>query len=87
MNCQEVQALVEEAIDNRLSEPCKSKVAQHLARCASCKALFAAEKSEHAALFRALNGACGRAALAQACRRARDPLRRRSPRRLDRHHD
>ena len=36
-------------------EPCKSKVAQHLARCASCKALFAAEKSEHAALFRALN--------------------------------
>ena len=55
MNCQEVQALVEEAIDNRLSEPCKSKVAQHLARCASCKALFAAEKSEHAALFRALN--------------------------------
>ena len=55
MNCQEIQALVEEAIDNRLPEPCKSKVAQHLARCASCKALFAAEKSEHAALFRALN--------------------------------
>ena len=55
MNCQEVQELIEEAIDNRLSEPCKSKVAQHLARCASCKALFAAEKSEHAALFRALN--------------------------------
>ena len=55
MNCQEVQSLVEEAIDNRLLEPCKSKVAQHLARCASCKALFAAEKSEHAALFRALN--------------------------------
>ncbi len=55
MNCQEVQALVEEAIDNRLSEPCKRKVTQHLARCASCKALFAAEKSEHAALFRALN--------------------------------
>ena len=55
MNCQEVQALVEEAIDNRLPEPCKRKVAQHLVRCASCKALFAAEKSEHAALFRALN--------------------------------
>ena len=55
MNCQEVQTLVEEAIDNRLPEPCKRKVAQHLARCASCKALFAAEKSEHAALFRALN--------------------------------
>lgn len=55
MNCQEVQALVEEAIDNRLPEPCKSKVTQHLARCESCKALFAAEKSEHAALFRALN--------------------------------
>ena len=55
MNCQEVQALVEEAIDNRLSEPCKRKVIRHLARCASCKALFAAEKSEHAALFRALN--------------------------------
>ena len=55
MNCQEVQELIEEAIDNRLSEPCKRKVAQHLARCASCKALFAAEKSEHAALFRALN--------------------------------
>ncbi len=55
MNCQEVQALVEEAIDNRLSEPCKRKVTQHLARCASCKALFAAEKSEHAAFFRALN--------------------------------
>ncbi len=55
MNCQEVQALVEEAIDNRLSEPCKRKVTQHLARCASCKALLAAEKSEHAALFRALN--------------------------------
>ena len=55
MNCQEVQALVEEAIDNRLPEPCKRKVTQHLARCASCKALFAAEKSEHAALFRALN--------------------------------
>ena len=55
MNCQEVQELIEEAIDNRLSEPCKRKVAQHLARCASCKALFAAEKSEHAAVFRALN--------------------------------
>ena len=55
MNCQEVQELIEEAIDNRLPEPCKRKVTQHLARCASCKALFAAEKSEHAALFRALN--------------------------------
>ena len=55
MNCQEVQELIEEAIDNRLSEPCKRKVTQHLARCASCKALFAAEQSEHAALFRALN--------------------------------
>ena len=55
MNCQEVQELIEEAIDNRLSESCKRKVTQHLARCASCKALFAAEKSEHAALFRALN--------------------------------
>ena len=55
MNCQEVQELIEEAIDNRLPEPCKRKVAQHLARCASCKALFAAEKSEHAAFFRALN--------------------------------
>ena len=55
MNCQEIQALVEEAIDNRLPEPCKRKVAQHLARCASCKALFAAENSEHAAFFRALN--------------------------------
>ena len=55
MNCQEVQELIEEAIDNRLSEPCKRKVTQHLARCASCKALFAAEKSEHAAFFRALN--------------------------------
>ena len=55
MNCQEIQALVEEAIDNRLPEPCKRKVAQHLVRCASCKALFAAEKSEHAAFFRALN--------------------------------
>ena len=55
MNCQEVQELIEEAIDNRLSEPCKRKVIRHLARCASCKALFAAEKSEHAAFFRALN--------------------------------
>lgn len=55
MNCQEIQALVEEAIDNRLPEPCKRKVIRHLARCASCKALFAAEKSEHAAFFRALN--------------------------------
>jgi len=55
MNCQEVQALVEEAIDNRLSEPCTRKVTQHLARCTSCKALFTAEKSEHAAVFRALN--------------------------------
>lgn len=55
MNCQEVQELIEEAIDNRLSEPCKRKVIRHLARCASCKALFAAEKSEHVAFFRALN--------------------------------
>ena len=55
MNCQEVQALVEEAIDNRLSETCKRKVTQHLARCASCKAIFAAERNEHTALFRALN--------------------------------
>ena len=55
MNCQEVHELIEEAIDNRLPEPCKRKVAQHLVRCASCKALFAAEKSEHAAFFRALN--------------------------------
>lgn len=55
MNCQEIQQLVEEAIDNRLSGSCAGKVARHLARCASCKALFAAQKSEHAAWFRALN--------------------------------
>ena len=55
MNCQEAQDLIEETIDNRLSESCSRKVLQHLARCASCKALFAAEKREHAALFRALN--------------------------------
>jgi len=55
VNCQEVQALVEEAIENRLSASCRRKVNLHLSRCAECRAFLAAEKSEHAALFRALN--------------------------------
>ena len=55
MNCQEVQALVEEAIENRLSASCRRKVNLHLSRCAECQAFFAAEQTEHAAWFRALN--------------------------------
>ena len=55
MNCQEIQALVEEAVENRLSASCRRKVNLHLSRCAECRAFLAAEKSEHAALFRALN--------------------------------
>ena len=55
MNCQEVQALVEEAIENRLSASCRRKVNLHLSRCAECRAFLAAEQTEHAAWFRALN--------------------------------
>ena len=55
MNCQEIQALVEEAIENRLSASCRRKVNLHLSRCAECRAFLAAEQTEHAALFRALN--------------------------------
>ncbi len=55
MNCQEVQALVEEAIENRLSTSCRRKVNLHLSRCAECRAFLAAEQTEHAAWFRALN--------------------------------
>ena len=55
MNCQEIQALVEEAVENRLSASCRRKANLHLSRCAECRAFLAAEKSEHAALFRALN--------------------------------
>ena len=55
MNCQEIQALVEEAIENRLSASCRRKVNLHLSRCAECRAFLAAEQTEHAAWFRALN--------------------------------
>ena len=55
MNCQEIQALVEEAIENRLSASCRRKVNLHLSRCPACRAIFAAEQTEHAAWFRALN--------------------------------
>ena len=55
MNCQEIQALVEEAVENRLSASCRRKVNLHLSRCAECRAFLAAEKTEHAAWFRALN--------------------------------
>lgn len=55
MNCQEIQALVEEVIDDRLSASCRHEVNQHLPRCAECRAFLAARKSEHAALSRALN--------------------------------
>ena len=55
MNCQEIQALVEEAIENRLSTSCRRKVNLHLSHCPECRAFLAAEKSEHAAWFRALN--------------------------------
>ena len=55
MNCQEIQALVEEAIEDCLSASCRRKVNLHLSRCPACRAVFAAEKSEHAAWFRALN--------------------------------
>ena len=55
MNCQEIQALVEEAIENRLSASCRRKANLHLSRCAECRAFLAAEQTEHAAWFRALN--------------------------------
>ncbi len=55
MNCQEIQALVEEAVENRLSASCRRKVNLHLSRCAECRAFLAAEQTEHAAWFRALN--------------------------------
>ena len=55
MNCQEIQALVEEAVENRLSASCRRKVNLHLARCPDCRAFLAAEQTEHAAWFRALN--------------------------------
>ncbi len=55
MNCQEIHALVDETIENRLSASCRRKVNLHLSRCADCRAFLAAEKSEHAAWFRALN--------------------------------
>ena len=55
MNCQEIQTLVEEVIDDRLSASCRHEVNLHLSCCAECRAFLAARKSEHAALSRALN--------------------------------
>ena len=55
MNCQEIQALVEEVVENRLSASCRRKVNLHLSRCPKCRELLAAEQTEHAAWFRALN--------------------------------
>ena len=55
MNCQEIKALVEEVVENRLSASCRRKVNLHLSRCAECRAFLAAEQTEHAAWFRALN--------------------------------
>ena len=55
MNCQEIHALVDETIENRLSASYRRKVNLHLSHCAECRAFLAAEKSEHAAWFRALN--------------------------------
>ena len=55
MNCQEIQAHVEEVVENRLSASCRRKVNLHLSRCPECRAFLAAEQTEHAALFRALN--------------------------------
>ena len=54
MNCKEAQSYIEEAIDGSLKGSCKRKVDAHLSRCADCRERFAAEKAEHAALFRAL---------------------------------
>ena len=55
MNCKEIQELVEEVVENRLSASCRRKVNSHLSHCAKCRSFLAAEKKEHAAFFRALN--------------------------------
>lgn len=55
MNCQEVQSLIEDALDRRLAGGAKRRFDLHLARCASCRDLLAAEQREHARWFHALN--------------------------------
>ena len=47
--------MIEEVVENRLSASCRRKVNLHLSRCAECRAFLAAEQTEHAAWFRALN--------------------------------
>lgn len=55
MNCQEVQSLMEDAIDRRLKFGAKRRFDLHLARCSSCRERLAAEQREHTRWFNALN--------------------------------
>ena len=55
MNCMEVRALVEDALDDSLTGNRKRTLALHLSRCDDCRAFFAAEREEHRRWFRAMN--------------------------------
>ena len=55
MNCQEVQSLMEDAIDRRLTAGAKRRFDLHLAHCSSCRDRLAAEQREHTRWFNALN--------------------------------
>ena len=55
MNCMEVRALVEDALDDSLTGNRKRTLALHLSRCDDCRAFFAAEREEHRRWFQAMN--------------------------------
>ena len=55
MNCIEVRALVEDALDKSVAGSRKRALDLHLSRCDSCRAFFAAECDEHRRWFLAMN--------------------------------
>jgi len=56
MNCMEAQSLVEDALDDSLTESRKRALDLHLSRCDDCRAFFASERDEHRRWFQAMNG-------------------------------
>ena len=55
MNCQETRALVEDALDKRLTGGVKRKFDLHLSHCRECRRFYEAEQAEHSRWFRAMN--------------------------------
>ncbi|MBQ6328693.1 MAG: zf-HC2 domain-containing protein [Kiritimatiellae bacterium] len=55
MNCMEVRALVEDALDESLAGSRRRALDLHLSRCDACRAFFDAERAEHRRWFLAMN--------------------------------